>query len=63
MNAVSSEADEKYIQKVFKDNLKLTLILEFFISTFIFNICIELAIIPIITIISVMDVIAEKKEE
>ena len=63
MNAVSSEADEKYIQKVLKDNLKLTLILEFFISTFTFNIWIELAIIPIITIISVMNVIAEKKEE
>ena len=38
MNAVSSEADEKYIQKVFKDNLKLTMILEFFMSTFTFNI-------------------------
>lgn len=63
MNAVSSEADEKYIQKVLKDNLKLTLILEFFISTFTFDIWIELAIIPIITIISVMDIIAEKKEE
>ena len=63
MNAVSREADEKYIQKVLKDNLKLTLILEFFISTFTFNIWIELAIIPIITIISVMDVITEKKEE
>ena len=29
MNAVSSEADEKYIQKVLKDNLKLTMILDF----------------------------------
>lgn len=29
MNAVSSEADERYIQKVLKDNLKLTMILEF----------------------------------
>lgn len=32
MNAVSSEADERYIQKVLKDNLKLTMILEFFMS-------------------------------
>ena len=63
MNAVSSEADEKYIQKVLKDNLKLTMILEFFMSTFTFNIWIELAIIPIITIFTVMNVVAERKAE
>jgi hypothetical protein len=63
MNAVSSEADEKCIQKVLKDNLKFTMILEFFMSTFTFSIWIELAIIPIITIITVMNVIAERKDE
>lgn len=63
MNAVSSEADETYIKKILKDNLKLTMILEFFMSTFTFNIWIELAIIPVITIIIVMNVIAERKEE
>ena len=63
MNAVSSEADEKYIKKSLKDNLKFTMILEFFMSTFTFNIWIELAIIPVITIITVMNVIAERKEE
>lgn len=61
MNAVSSEADETYIKKILKDNLKFTMILEFFMSTF--NIWIELAIIPVITIIIVMNVIAERKEE
>lgn len=63
MNAVSSEVDETYIKKILKDNLKFTMILEFFMSTFTFNIWIELAIIPVITIITVMNVIAEKKEE
>lgn len=63
MNAVSSEADETYIKKILKDNLKFTMILEFFMSTFTFNIWIELAIIPVITIITVMNVIAEKKEQ
>lgn len=38
------------------------MILEFFMSTFTFNIWIELAIIPVITIITVMNVIAEKKK-
>ena len=63
MNAVSSEADETYIKKILKDSLKFTMILEFFMSTFTFNIWIELAIIPVITIITVMNVIAERKEE
>ncbi len=63
MNAVSSEADETYIKKILKDNLKFTMILEFFMSTFTFNIWIELAIIPVITIITVMNIIAERKEE
>lgn len=39
------------------------MILEFFMSTFTFNIWIELAIIPIITIITVMNVIAERRTE
>lgn len=63
MNAVSSEADETYIKKILKENLKFTMILEFFMSTFTFNIWIELAIILVITIITVMNVIAERKEE
>lgn len=63
MNAVSSEADETYIKKILKDNLKFTMILEYFMSTFTFNIWIELAIIPVITIITVMNAIAEGKEE
>lgn len=63
MNSVSNEADEKYIKYVLKDNLKMTIILEFIMSTFTFSIWIELVIIPIITIITVMNVKAERKEE
>lgn len=63
MNAASNEADEKYIKKIIKDNLKLTIILEFIMSTFTFDIWVELVIIPVITMITVMNVIAERKEE
>ena len=63
MNAVSKEADEEYIRKVLKDNLKLMIVLEFIISTFTFNIWVELVIIPITTIIVIMNVIAEREEE
>ncbi len=62
-NAVSNEADDKYISKVLKDNLKITIVLEFFMGTFTFNIWIELMIIPIITFISLMSVFSENKEE
>lgn len=63
INAVSKEADEKYIGKVLKDNFKLTVILEFLMSTFTFNIGIELAIIPIITMIVIINTFVERKEE
>lgn len=63
MNAVSKEADEEYIRKVLKDNLKLTIVLEFIISTFTFNIWVELVIVPITIIIVIMNVIAEREEE
>lgn len=63
INAISDEADEKYIQTVLKDKFKLTLILEFFMSTFTFSIWIEFVIIPVITIITVMNIMSEKKEE
>ncbi|MBD5522405.1 MAG: hypothetical protein HDR03_14470 [Lachnospiraceae bacterium] len=63
MNAVSKEADEKYIGKVLKDNIKFTIILEFVMSIFTFNIWVELAIIPIITVIVFMNIFAKQKEE
>ena len=63
MNAVARESDEGYIRKNLKENLRITIFAEFFISTFTFNIWIELAIIPIIAITIMMDVIAERDKE
>ena len=63
MNAVSGEADETYIKNILKSNLKFTMILEFFMSTFTFDIWIELDIILAITIVTIMNAIAERKEE
>lgn len=63
IKAVSKEADEKYIGKILRDNFKLTIIVEFLMSTFTFSIGIELAIIPIITIIVIVNTFAERKEE
>ena len=63
MNAVASKADEKYVLKVLKDNIKFTLITEFLLSAFTFSILTELAIVPVVTFIVMLDAIAESKSE
>ena len=60
MNAVSREADETYMIKIIKDNFKLIIIFEFIISTFTFNIFVELLIIPIFTIILILNLVSER---
>lgn len=63
VKAASNKADEKYIITTLKDNFKLTIFLEFFMDTFTFNIWAELIIIPIATIIMVLNLYAEKTNE
>lgn len=52
-NAILKDADEKYIRNMIKNNLGLIMILEFIVSTFTFNIFVELMIIPIVTVLIV----------
>ena len=61
MNAVAGEADEKYISKVLKDNIRFTVVTEFLLSTFTFSFWVELIIIPITTVIVLFDTVAEHK--
>lgn len=63
MNAVASEADEKYISKVLKDNIRFTVVTEFLLSTFTFSFWVELIIIPITTVIVLFDTVAEHKSD
>lgn len=63
MNAVAGEADEKYISKVLKDNIRFTVVTEFLLSTFTFSFWIELIIIPITTVIVLFDTVAEHKSD
>ena len=63
MNAVAGEADEKYISKVLKDNIRFTVVTEFLLSTFTFSFCVELIIIPITTVIVLFDTVAEHKSD
>ena len=63
MNAVAGEADEKYISKVLKDNIRFTVVTEFLLSTFTFSLWVELIIIPIMTAITLLDTVAAQKSE
>ena len=63
MNAVAGEADEKYISKVLKDNIRFTVVTEFLLSAFTFSFWVELIIIPITTVIVLFDTVAEHKSD
>lgn len=63
MNAVAGEADEKYISKILKDNIRFTVVTEFLLSTFTFSLWVELIIIPITTVIVLFDTVAEHKSD
>ena len=63
MNAVAGEADEKYISKVLKDNIRFTVVTEFLLSTFTFSFWVELIIIPTTTVIVLFDTVAEHKSD
>lgn len=63
VNAISRESDEKYIKKILKNNFKLFIIIEFIVSTFTFNIFVELLIIPAITVLTMLFYFSENKIE
>lgn len=63
INAVAGEADEKYILKVLKDNIRFTMVAELLLSTFTFSFWVELIIIPITTVIVLFDTVAEHKSD
>lgn len=63
MNAAAGEADEKYIFRVLKGNIRFTMVTELLLGTFTFGFWVELIIIPIITVIVLFDTVAEHKSD
>jgi hypothetical protein len=61
--AVSMKNGHNYFKRIVIDNLKLVVLVEFFVSTFTFNIVVEIVLIPILTILFLLDAIAKTKEE
>lgn len=51
------------LRKLIKDNINVTIIVEFIISIFTFDIRLEFIIIPIATVLSILNLYAEQNEE
>jgi hypothetical protein len=54
---------ENYFKQEALQNLKISIIIDFLVNAFVFNLLIELVLVPISTILAAMRVIAERKEE
>lgn len=55
--------DTNYYKTAIKENIKLSIVLQFLIDTYTFNLLIEVIIFPITVLVAGMLVVSEKKEE
>ena len=62
-NAVSANIDEHYFRKIFTDNLKAVVLIEFLTNTFTFNLVVEIIFIPFVTFIFIMDFFAGREDK
>lgn len=62
-SSINKKVDKKYFINYAINNIKIIAILEFIISTFTFKLMWELVLIPIVTFISMLDVVAQTKEK
>ena len=57
------KGDAEHLKSTVKDNFRVIVIFEYFIGTFTFKFWIEMLIIPVITILILMNVVAESEEK
>lgn len=62
MNSII-KGDTEHLKNTVKDNFRIIVIFEYFIGTFTFKFWIEMLIIPVITILTFMNVVAESEEK
>lgn len=63
INSIKATEYERYFKNVILDNLKLIVLLEFITNLYVFNLAVELIFMPILFIIVMISVFAERKEE
>jgi hypothetical protein len=59
-NAVSNKTKEHYFRKIFSDNIKFAVLVEFFISSFTFSLVAELILIPILIFLTLLQAVADR---
>lgn len=62
-NANKATKDEYHIKEIVKENIKLTVIVEFIINFYVFNLPVELFVIPFITILVLLQVVSQYDEK
>lgn len=62
-NAVSNTIEEHYFKHMITDNIKFTVLVEFLTDTFTFSFLTELIIQPIISFLTILQVVSDTKEE
>lgn len=55
--------DERYFESAILDNVKFTVILEFIINLYVFSLIIELVLLPVISLLVVLNAVVESKPE
>jgi hypothetical protein len=55
--------EDKFFQNAVKDAIKITIVLEFVVGLYPFSLLVELFLVPLITVLVVLQVVAETKDE
>lgn len=63
MRFVTSDDAENIFQKVLIDSIKIVIVLEFLVNAYTFSLPAELVIVPILTLIAMVDVVASSDEK
>jgi hypothetical protein len=63
MNAHKSLSDEYHFKESIKENIKLTIIVEFLINLYVFNLPVELILLPGITFLVLMQLVSERDKK
>ena len=61
--AIGESAGENYFSNMILDNLKLVVLVEFIISSFNFKLIVEIILLPIITLLVLLDAVADTEPE
>lgn len=62
-NLITSTRDEKLFRKIIIDNIKIVIIIEFIVNTYTFSLVGELILIPFVTFIIILEVVAKTNKK